>query len=112
MRCGAVGAVTGIGNALPKPVLRLIGLCEQAAAGNAAARRQAMELEEALHVLSKFDEGPDLVLFYKYLMVLEGNSEYELNFNESDHSARLAPRVRTATMATLQELVEHMAGSR
>jgi 4-hydroxy-tetrahydrodipicolinate synthase len=35
-------------------------------------------------VLSKFDEGPDLVLFYKYLMVLEGNPEYELNFNESD----------------------------
>jgi 4-hydroxy-tetrahydrodipicolinate synthase len=33
VRCGAVGAITGIGNALPKPVLRLISLCEQAAAG-------------------------------------------------------------------------------
>jgi len=32
VRCGAVGAITGIGNALPKPVLRLISLCEQAAA--------------------------------------------------------------------------------
>ena len=84
VRCGAVGAITGIGNALPKPVLRLIALCEKAAAGDAAARRQALELEEALFVLSTFDEGPDLVLFYKYLLVLEGNPEYELNFNESD----------------------------
>ena len=84
VRCGAVGAITGIGNALPRPVLRLIALCEQAAAGDAAARRQALELEEALYVLSKFDEGPDLVLFYKYLLVLEGNPEYELNFNEQD----------------------------
>ncbi|MCU0879048.1 MAG: dihydrodipicolinate synthase family protein [Pirellulaceae bacterium] len=84
VRCGAVGAITGIGNALPKPVLRLIALCEQAAAGDAAARRHALELEEALYVLSKFDEGPDLVLFYKYLLVLEGNPEYELNIHESD----------------------------
>src|SRR6185295_378437 len=84
VRCGAVGAITGIGNAMPKPVLRLIALCEQAAEGNATARRQAMELDEALQELSKFDEGTDLVLFFKYLMVLEGNPEYELNFNESD----------------------------
>jgi 4-hydroxy-tetrahydrodipicolinate synthase len=79
-----VGSITGIGNALPKPVLRLIALCEQAAEGDATARRQALELEEALQVLSKFDEGPDLVLFYKYLLVLEGSPEYELNLNESD----------------------------
>jgi len=84
VRCGAVGAITGIGNALPKPVLRLIDLCEQAASGDATARRQAMELEQALYVLSKFDEGPDLVLYYKHLLVLEGNPEYELHFNASD----------------------------
>jgi len=84
VRCGAVGAITGIGNALPQPVLRLIALCERAAAGDAAARRHALELEESLHVLSKFDEGPDLVLFYKYLLVLEGNPEYELNFIDTD----------------------------
>lgn len=84
VRCKAVGSITGIGNALPKPVLRLIALCEQAAEGDATARRQALELEEALQVLSKFDEGPDLVLFYKYLLVLEGSPEYELNLNESD----------------------------
>jgi 4-hydroxy-tetrahydrodipicolinate synthase len=84
VRCGAVGAITGIGNALPQPVLRLITLCQRAAAGDAAARRRALELEESLHVLSKFDEGPDLVLYYKYLLVLEGNPEYELNFIDSD----------------------------
>lgn len=84
VRCGAVGAITGIGNALPGPVLRLIALCQQAAAGDAAARQRAMELEQALFVLSKFDEGPDLVLYYKYLMVLEGQPEYQLHINPSD----------------------------
>ncbi|MFN3652032.1 MAG: dihydrodipicolinate synthase family protein [Armatimonadota bacterium] len=84
VRCGAVGAITGIGNALPRPVLQLIRLCERAAAGDAEARGLARELDEALHVLSKFDEGPDLVLYYKYLMVLEGNPEYEHHFLESD----------------------------
>lgn len=48
------------------------------------ARSKAAELDSALGVLSSFDEGVDLVLYYKYLMVLEGNLEYELHFNESD----------------------------
>jgi dihydrodipicolinate synthase/N-acetylneuraminate lyase len=84
VRCGAVGAITGVGNALPKQVLRLIELCEQAAAGDVEARRLAKELDDALAVLSTYDEGPDLVLYYKYLMVLEGNPEYEHHFNKSD----------------------------
>lgn len=84
VHCGAVGAITGIGNALPQQVLRLVQLCEQAAAGNPISRRLAQELDEALHVLATFDEGPDLVLFYKYLMVLEGHLEYEHHFNASD----------------------------
>jgi 4-hydroxy-tetrahydrodipicolinate synthase len=84
VHCGAVGAITGIGNALPRQVLRLMDLCQRAAAGDAESRRLAQELDEALHVLSKFDEGPDLVLYYKYLMVLEGNPEYEHHFIESD----------------------------
>ena len=84
VNCGAKGAITGIGNVLPKEVLHLVSLCEQAAAGDATARRLAGELEAALKVLSTFDEGVDLVLFFKYLMVLEGNPEYELHFNASD----------------------------
>jgi 4-hydroxy-tetrahydrodipicolinate synthase len=52
--------------------------------GDVAARRRALELDNALAVLSSFDEGPDLVLFYKYLMVLEGNPEYAMHFNASD----------------------------
>jgi 4-hydroxy-tetrahydrodipicolinate synthase len=84
VRCGAVGAITGIGNALPRPVLRLVRLCEQAATGDVEARRLAQELDEALRVLSTFDEGPDLVLYYKYLMVLEGRPEYEHHFLETD----------------------------
>ena len=84
VRCGAVGAITGIGNALPVQVLRLVELCQQAAAGDTQARKLALELDEALQVLSRFDEGTDLVLYYKYLMVLEGNPEYTLNLLESD----------------------------
>jgi 4-hydroxy-tetrahydrodipicolinate synthase len=79
-----VGAITGVGNALPTQVLRLVELCEQAAAGDVEARRLAWELTEALAVLSKFDEGPDLVLYYKYLMELEGDAEYRYHFNISD----------------------------
>lgn len=88
VRCGAVGAITGVGNALPKPVLRLIALCEQAAQGDVKSRQYAEELDSALRVLSTFDEGPDLVLYYKYLMVLEGNPEYEYSLYESDVLSR------------------------
>jgi 1-pyrroline-4-hydroxy-2-carboxylate deaminase len=84
VNCGATGAITGIGNVLPKEVLHLAALCMNAAKGDVVARRQALELEAALKVLSTFDEGVDLVLFYKYLMLLEGNPEYELHFNPSD----------------------------
>ncbi|MPQ58547.1 dihydrodipicolinate synthase family protein [Duganella sp. FT27W] len=84
VNCGATGAITGIGNALPREVLHLVALSRKAAAGNAVARRQARELEAALLVLSSFDEGTDLVLFYKYLMVLNGDTEYTLHFNETD----------------------------
>lgn len=84
VNCGAAGAITGIGNVLPREVLHLVALCERAAAGDVAARSHALELEKALWVLSTFDEGPDLVLFYKYLMVLEGSPEYALHFNAAD----------------------------
>ncbi|MCX7222361.1 MAG: dihydrodipicolinate synthase family protein, partial [Burkholderiales bacterium] len=84
INCGAVGAITGIGNILPKEVLHLVDLCKKAAKGDAVARARATELDHALGVLSSFDEGVDLVLYYKYLMVLEGNPEYTLHFNETD----------------------------
>jgi 4-hydroxy-tetrahydrodipicolinate synthase len=84
VNCGATGAITGVGNALPREILRYVSLCEKAAAGDAGARRLALELQEALAVLSSFDEGPDLVLYYKYLMELEGDAEYAHHFNASD----------------------------
>jgi len=84
VNCGATGAITGIGNALPREVLQLVDLCRKAARGHATARRQARELESALAVLSSFDEGTDLVLYYKYLMVLNGDKEYSLHFNATD----------------------------
>ena len=59
VRCGAKGAITGVGNALPREVLRLIELCHLAADGDANALQLANELDEALLELSKFDEDPD-----------------------------------------------------
>ena len=85
VRCGARGAITGIGNALPQPVLKLVQLCQLAASGNVEARRLAQELDQALIVLSTFDEGPDLVLYYKYLLFLNGEAEYEHHFNSTDY---------------------------
>ncbi|KQQ86957.1 dihydrodipicolinate synthase family protein [Aureimonas sp. Leaf324] len=82
--CGATGAITGIGNVLPREVLHLCALAQAAAKGDADARRQALELEGALAVLSSFDEGPDLVLYFKHLMVLKGHGEFALQFNETD----------------------------
>jgi 4-hydroxy-tetrahydrodipicolinate synthase len=84
IRCGAVGAITGIGNCLPREVLHFVSLCRQAAAGDIEARRLAAELNDALTVLSRYDEGPDLVLYYKYLLVLLGEDDYKLHFNETD----------------------------
>lgn len=84
VRCGAVGAITGVGNALPREVLRLLELCHQAAKGDSQARKLAEELNSALLVLSTYDEGADLVLYYKHLMVLEGNAEYANHFNSTD----------------------------
>ncbi|MEM8671087.1 MAG: dihydrodipicolinate synthase family protein [Planctomycetota bacterium] len=84
LHCGAVGAITGIGNCLPEPVLKLISLCRKAATGDAQARSFAQQLEEALIVLSTFDEGPDLVLYYKYLLYLQGDEDYRCHFVPTD----------------------------
>lgn len=84
VNCGATGVITGIGNVLPREVLHLYDLSRDAAHGNATARRQALELEQAFAALASFDEGPDLVLFYKHMMVLKGDARYRLHFNESD----------------------------
>ena len=92
VRCGARGAITGIGNVLPREVLHLVALCEQAAKGDATALRLAQELDDALAVLSRFDEGPDLVLFYKYLMTLAGDMDYTYHLNSFDE---LSPSQKT-----------------
>jgi dihydrodipicolinate synthase/N-acetylneuraminate lyase len=84
VNCGATGAITGIGNVLPREVLHLAALSHAAAKGDAEARVRAQELDAAMRVLSSFDEGPDLVLYFKHMMVLKGEKEYLLHFNETD----------------------------
>ncbi len=92
VRCGAQGAITGVGNALPNEILHFAQLSQQAAKGDPKAYQYANELSEALSVLSKFDEEPDLVLYYKRLMVLEGHNEYQYQINSFDQlsSSQLA----------------------
>ena len=101
--CGAVGAITGIGNCLPEKVLHLLALCKLAAAGDVEARRLAKELDAALTVLSTFDEGPDLVLYYKYLLVLLGDSDYELHFNETDQLSPSQKRFAETQLKLFQD---------
>jgi 4-hydroxy-tetrahydrodipicolinate synthase len=88
---------------LPREVLHLVALCEAAAKGDATARRRARELEEALGVLSSYDEGADLVLFYKYLLVLEGHHEYELNFNATDELSASQKRYAEAQLRLFKD---------
>lgn len=84
VKCGAVGAITGIGTIFPKETLLQIELSRRAAAGDVEADIRARELEAALAVIASFDVGVDLVLYFKHLMVLKGHEEYRLNINETD----------------------------
>ena len=84
VNCGATGAITGIGCVLPKEVLHLTALCQAATKGSSVARRLAKELDDAIYTLATVDAGPDLVLYFKHMMVLKGNAEYALQFIETD----------------------------
>lgn len=84
VKAGAAGTITGIGNAIPREVLHLVALAKAAAKGDVDARARALELGEALEVLSTWDEQTDLVLYYKHMMVMQGDAEYALHFNETD----------------------------
>lgn len=84
VKCGATGTITGIGNVIPKEILHFVELAKLAATGDAEARIRARELGEALEVLSSWDEGTDLVLYYKHMMVMQGDAEYSLHFNATD----------------------------
>ena len=84
VKCGATGTITGIGNVIPREVLHFVNLAQAAATGDPEARQRARELGEALEVLSSWDEGTDLVLYYKHMMVLQGDPEYARHFNATD----------------------------
>ena len=84
VKCGASGTITGIGNVIPKEVLHFVALAKLAATGHPEARTRVREFGEALEVLSSWDEGTDLVLYYKHMMTLQGDTEYRLNFNTTD----------------------------
>ena len=70
------------------------------------------ELNEALAVLSKFDEGPDLVLYYKYLLVLLGETDYEHHFNESDRLSESQRRFAEEQLRLFRTWWANWEGSR
>ena len=72
VNCGATGAITGIGNVFPREVLHLVALSQAAAKGDVLARQRAQELDQAMMPLAVFDAGPDLVLYFKHMLVLQG----------------------------------------
>ncbi|WP_349295823.1 dihydrodipicolinate synthase family protein (plasmid) [Thioclava sp. 'Guangxiensis'] len=84
VKCGAVGTITGIGTIFPKEALLQVALSKRAARGCPEADLCARELANAFSVLAKFDEGVDLVLYFKHLMVLKGRQEFALNIYETD----------------------------
>ncbi|QDT16305.1 dihydrodipicolinate synthase family protein [Alienimonas californiensis] len=110
VRCGAAGAITGIGNCLPREVLTLVCLCKAAAGGDPDADRCARELAEALAVLSRFDEEPDLVLHYKYLLFLTGDADYEHQLNVSDRLSPSQARYAEAQLRRFQAWWERWPG--
>ena len=101
VNCGATGAITGIGNVLPKEVLHLSGLCEAAAKGDVEARRRALELEQAHAACSSsFDEGPDLVLYFKHMMVLKGEQEYSAALQRDRRAQRQPARLSSSASSS------------
>ncbi|MEY2725201.1 MAG: 4-hydroxy-tetrahydrodipicolinate synthase [Planctomycetota bacterium] len=111
VNCGARGAITGVGNALPREVLRLIQLCSLAATGCPQSRLLAQQLNEALMVLSTYDEGPDLVLYYKALMVLEGHSQYANQINATDRLSDSQQQSLERQHRQFREWWNHWAGN-
>ena len=111
IHCGAVGAITGIGNCLPGEILHLLSLCALGAGGDEQARVFASELDSALAVLSSYDEGPDLVLYYKYLLTLLGDSDFELNFNEDDSLDDSQKQNAESELKRFQDWWDSWAGS-
>jgi 4-hydroxy-tetrahydrodipicolinate synthase len=74
--CGAIGAITGVGNVLPDEVMCLWNLCQSAQdTGDHEAWLLAEELDRRLLSLSDYDADPRLVLYYKHLLTLCGESE-------------------------------------
>lgn len=110
-QCNATGVITGIGNALPREVLHLVALSKRAAGGDVLALKRARELEAALAVLSSFDEGCDLVLYYKHLMVLNGAREYALHFNETDELSLSQRRYAEVQYARFQQWYENWSAA-
>ena len=103
VNCNAAGWITGIGNVLPEETLALARLATLASAGDQTAFRLACELDAALAPLSRLDTGPDLVLYFKHLMVLRGEAAYAhtlladdvLTASQANHAAAQLRRFET-----------------
>jgi 4-hydroxy-tetrahydrodipicolinate synthase len=83
-------------------VLKYVALCEAAAKGDVQADQFAQELSNSFTVLSLFDEGPDLVLYYKYLAFLLGDNDFEFQLNSTDNLAASQAEYAKAQLTQFQ----------
>ncbi len=77
----------------------------KAAAGDLDARTRAQELGEALEVLSSWDEGTDLVLYYKHLMVLQDDPRIQAAFQRDGRTDPQPEGMGRTPVPPVQDLV-------
>jgi 4-hydroxy-tetrahydrodipicolinate synthase len=83
--CGAKGAITGVGNVVPDAVKTLVSLCEKYTSNpDDTLMNRINSLDRLLMPLAEYDVGPDLALYYKYLMTLTGHEGYSVPLWHSD----------------------------
>lgn len=83
VKCGGVGAMIGMGTICPCETL--LQVASPAATPKATPKpTSARELENAFSVLATCDEGVDLVLCFKHLLVMKGHDEHRVNLLGTD----------------------------
>ena len=72
------------GKAYPRVAVLMGGRSAEREVSLVSGRECAAALRVAGYEAIEVDAGPDLVLFFKHMLVLQGNDAFRLHFNESD----------------------------
>jgi dihydrodipicolinate synthase/N-acetylneuraminate lyase len=102
VNCGATGAITGIGNVLPREVLHLVALCQKAASGDAATPRNATITDKSKVIGTQSPVSAEKKL--EWPVVFLGSSE-SVEIEANGRKVALA-RGKTTTVAQGQKTVQ------